>query len=107
MTYDEAYQVLQPLVGPLEQEALETLYKGATTPSNNVGSANKASYISYKQYKFLVNLAAAGGSTLAAELASRGIAQGEKPWYIDRTAGKNLIDEFISLGYRDNLPKFN
>jgi hypothetical protein len=108
MTNDEAYQVLQPLVGPLEQEALDTLYKNAkVSQTNSVGSAERPSYISYKQYKFLVNLAVAGGTTLSDALAERGIAQGEKPWHIDRTAGKKLIDEFINLGYRDNLPKYN
>ena len=107
MNNEEAFQQLLPLVGDQGLEALQLLYSHAqsnTRPA--VDKESPKSFISYKQYKFLVNLAVAGGSTLSEELKARHIEQGEKPWHIDREAGKLLIDEFIKLGYQEKLPTY-
>lgn len=98
LTVDEAYSMLETVLAPEYKEALETLYSASKSQEQN------KQYVSYKQFQFMKSLAIAGGSTLQEELAKRNIQTGEKPWQIDRQAGKNLIDEFISLGYRDQLP---
>ena len=48
-------------------------------------------------------MAEAANSTIAKELEDRGITVGEKPWQINKSDGKRVIDEFIELGYRDLL----
>lgn len=107
MKNEEAFQVLLPLVGDEGLEALQLLYSNAQSNVRpNVTNKKPENYISYKQYKFLVNLAVAGGSTLSKELESHHIEQGEKPWHIDKEAGKLLIEEFIKLGYREKLPSY-
>lgn len=108
MTNEEAFQALLPLVGEDTMPALELLYANARAnvrPTLDKEDPNR--FITYKQYKFLVSLAVAGGSTLAEELASHNIEPGNKPWHIEKQAGKLLIDEFIKLGYRENLPSYH
>lgn len=102
MTNNEAYNKLLTVVGPDELKALETLYKAAESKEAS-GVGKDTSYITYKQYLFLKALAEAGGMTLVEALKSEGVEQGDKPWHIEKTAGKRLIDKFIELGYRDLL----
>lgn len=104
MTIDEAYDKLVPLVGTQNIEYLDVLYRQAKDVAVQSEVPKAGNWISYKQFKFARALAEAGGSTLQAELDARGIKQGDKPWHIDKSEGKRLIDEFIELGYQDLLP---
>lgn len=103
LSVEDAYNMLSTVIMPEYKQALEVLYTNAKATS----SVGRSNFISYKQYLFMRAMAEASGSTIASELEQRGIKTGEKPWQIDKDAGKRLIDEFISLGYRDLLPPRN
>ena len=100
LSVEDAYNMLSTIIMPEYKQALDTLYNQA---KNSKGVGNTNSYISYKQYKFMRAMAEAANSTIAKELEDRGITVGEKPWQINKSDGKRVIDEFIELGYRDLL----
>ena len=95
MDKEQAYNLLVGVVStPQQKEALDLLY----------GSALVADQASSKQVKFLVNLAGAHGTTLQQELDARNIAYRDNdPRTIHKNDAKNLISEFIKLGYQDEL----
>ena len=100
LSVEDAYSMLSTVIMPEYKQALDTLYNQA---KHSTGVGNTNSYISYKQYKFMRAMAEAANSTIAKELEDRGITVGEKPWQINKSDGKRVIDEFIELGYRDLL----
>ena len=102
LTVEDAYNMLSTVIMPEYKQALDTLYNQAKNNSKGVGNTDN-SYITYKQYKFMRAMAEAANSTIANELEDRGITIGEKPWQINKSDGKRVIDEFIELGYRDLL----
>lgn len=95
MDKDQAYELLSGIVSTTEQmQALDSLYN----------SALKADQASSKQVKFLVDMAAAHGTILRDELNTRNIAyRNDDPRTINKDVAKKLIQEFVSLGYQDEL----
>lgn len=98
MDIKESYELLKYIVEtPEEKLALDTLANAAESATSTVERA------SYKQFKFMNDMALASGSTLKDELDKRGIEHTNNLKDISKDQAKKLISEFISLGYKDKL----